>query len=285
MVRKLAFLAALALVAGPAFYFSLAALTAKTALAEDKKDADQQKTDSGDQQKKDDKAKEADKYLGLDWGDNPKDKEKENPDAAQPTQKADLEKALPELQLKRLQSIKKKVEETEKLVKKAQDVYDGKEKNFKKQDAMKMLDNAALQYHQALKDVEALAKGIEDKDTKLTLLREYGDAYKNKACELYCKEVKIGIELAKNLGELKQAVAYLKRVQQIDKNYPGIEDCRALARAAYERLMAEVEQQKKVSAGTGGNSQEEVKPYDDGRPKQDDYKKTGTEDYKKTGRN
>jgi hypothetical protein len=301
MIRKLAYVATLALVVGPASYLVWASLTSSAAKAE----GAQQTTQTGDKEgekakdssadkgegkdaQKEEENKKTDKYLGVDWGDNKeadKDKtKKENPDEAQPANKVDLGTALEPAQAKRLEKIKADVARAETVVKKADEAYSGKDEKVKKIDAIKLFESAAVIYHRAYTDVTALAKGIKDDDIRLTLLREYGDLYKRKACEMFCRAATTCVETAGNdVNALKMAVSYLKRARQIDPTYPGIEEGLAAVRTAFADLQARLAQTKSTSTGGGGKDKEETKPYDDGRQTHDPAE-TGREDYKRIGR-
>jgi len=230
--------------------------------------------------------KKVDKYLGIDWGDD-KDKkdqkdEADDPDAKAPAQKVTLEDALEKVHLNRLERIKRDADKAAKMKAKADKAYNGLDKRLKRPDSIKLYDAAGKLYRKPILDVGRLAKLVKDEDTRLTLLREYQDAYKDAACEMFCKAAQTVIETARNFASLKQAGMYLKLARQINPKYPGIKEVVDSGRERAREMVTKVEEAKKQRT-TGGGEKEEDDRYDDDRDDRD-YKETGREDYKKIGR-
>lgn len=282
MIRRLALLAMLTLLAGPLVTLAVS----RPAMAEEAEKQGDDATKEGDETKKDDENKKVDKYLGIDWGDS-KDKKtddtaKDDPDAKQPGQEVDLKEKLEKGQLTRLEKIERDIERAVKLKEEGEQAASGEHKKLKKADAVTRFESAAKIYHKAVRDVETLAKGIKDEDTKLTLLRKHKDPYSDQACELFCRAGNVVIELAKNLGQLKRVATELNSARQVDENHPAIEETRNAAREAAKAMMTKLAEAQEKRSSEGGDPDKDNQ-YDDGRDDRD-YKETGREDYKRIGR-
>lgn len=238
-----------------------------------------EENDSGEETKQD--TKKVDKYLDIDWGDDEKkdDKKKEDdPNAAEPSKEVDLTTALSDPQAKRLAAIKKKVAKADKLTELAAKTLSGKKKGVKKSMAVRQYAKASGAFKKAMADIEKMAKSINDDDTRLTLLREYGDKYKKQACELLCKAGQAAIKTAGNKVEnLKTAVKYFKRARKIDPTSSCIAEGIAAARSAYKDITVRLAEARKRSAGGGGGDDE---PPDAGREAEHE----GREDHSQDGR-
>jgi len=234
--------------------------------------------DPGEEAKPD---KKADKYLGIDWGDDKKKddkKEAADPNAADPSKEVDLETALSGPQTKRLNAIKKKVAKGDKLAELAAKTLSGEKKGVKKSQAIRQYDKASGDFKKAMTDIERLGKSINDDDTRLTLLREYGDKYKKQTCEMLCKAGMAAIATAGNkIDNIKLAVKYFKRARKIDPTYPGIAEGIAAARSAYKDITERIAEAKKRSAGGGSGDDD---PPDEGREAENE----GREDHTQDGR-
>ena len=275
MTRTLALLAFLALVLGPA-----TGLGVGRVLAQDNPEkTDQGETDQGDKEDN----KKVDKYLGIDWGED-KDAPKDTPDAKQPNQKVDLEQALAKVQFKRLEKIKEGAAKADKMKEHADKAYSGEDKKLRKADSIKLYDNAGKMYRRPILDIDRLAKQIKDEDARLTLLREYGDQYKDQACEMFCKAAGTVIELSKTMNDLKRAGVFLRSARQVDPKHPAIEAVRKAAREKAKEIMTLLAEAKKQRT-TGGGEKEEDDSWSDQDPRDErKYKEEGREEYKETGR-
>ena len=225
--------------------------------------------------------KKADKYLGIDWGDDEKKDDKKeavDPDAADPSKEVDLGTALSEPQTKRLKAIEKNVAGGDKLSELAAKTLTGEAKGAKKSQAIRQYDGASAVFKKAMTDIGLLAKSINDDDTRLALLREHGDKYKKQTCEMLCKAGMAAIATAGNkVDNLKLAVQHFKRARKIDPKYPGIADGIAAARTAYKDITERIAEAKKRNAG-GGSGDED--PPDEGREAENE----GREDHTQGGR-
>jgi len=283
MMRTLALSALLALVAAVVLCIGIGAVGSVPLLADEVRKGvdDAPKEDADPQDEKEDK--KVDKYLGIDWGDD-KDKkdEKEDPDAKDPAQKVNLDEALDKPQLSRLERIKRDAEKAAEAKAKADKVYNGQDKRLKKPDSVRLFDNVGTLYKARTLDVERLARMVKDEDARLTLLREYHDAYRNEACAAYCKAAQTIIETATSFPALKQAGIYLKKARLVNPKYPGIAEVVAMGRERAREMLTKVEEAEQRRTSSGGEKEKDDH-YDDVREDRD-YKETGREDYKKTGR-
>ncbi|NIA21591.1 MAG: hypothetical protein GWP05_06425 [Anaerolineaceae bacterium] len=223
--------------------------------------------------------KKVDKYLGIDWGDDQKKddkKEADDPNAASPSREVDLTTVLSGPQAKRLAAIKKKVAKADKLAELAAKTLAGQTKGVKKSMAIRQYDGASAIFKKAMADIEKLARSINDDDTRLTLLREYGDKYKRQACELLCKAGLAAIKTAGNkVDNIKTAVKYFKRARKIDPTYPGIAEGIAAARSAYKDITTRLAEAKNRSSGGGGG---DTTPPDRGREDEQQGREDRTQD-------
>jgi len=238
-----------------------------------------QENGSGEATKPDNK--KVDKYLGIDWGDDAKKKDKkkaDDPNAASPSKEVDLTTALSGPQSKRLEAIKKKVAKAAKLAELAAKTLAGGNKGAKKSMAVRQYDRASAEFKRAMTNIEKLARSINDTDTRLTLLRQYGDKYKKQTCEMLCKAGQAAINIAGNkLDNIKTAVKYFKRARKIDPTYPGVAEGITSARSAYKDITVRIAEAKKLSSGGSGS---DTTPEDRGR----DAERQGREDHSQDGR-
>jgi len=219
-----------------------------------------------------DKDKKVNKDLDIDWGTGDKEEpKKDDPDAAAPSKEVDLSTALDETQTKRLDIIKKTAEKGDEAAKLGDEALSGEKKGVKKEAAIRHYENASGIFLRAAGDVEKLAKPIQDQDVKLTLLRNYGDVYKNKACEMLCKAGNAAIETAgMKVENLKAAVKFFKKARTIDSSYPDIAKGIEAAKSAYADIQARLAEQKAkeaeaAAAKSKDEEEEEEKNYPGGR--------------------
>ncbi|MBN2584022.1 MAG: hypothetical protein JXL80_13235 [Planctomycetes bacterium] len=214
-----------------------------------------------DDTKKQSESTKSDKYLGIDWGsdESTDTKKKDDPDAAAPSKAVDLTTSLNEQQQKRLDVIKKSAAKGDEMAEVAAKTLSGEKKGTKKETAIRQYENASGIFLKASGDIEKLAKPMQDQDVRLTLLRNYGDAYKKQACEMLCKAGMAAIETADGkIDNIKEAVKLFKRARGIDPDYPGIADGVSAARTAYEDIVqkAAVTKQRKQQ-GSGGDDDDD----------------------------
>lgn len=270
MLRKLMMLALVALLACPV-------------LADAAKGDEPEKTKQ-DQPQDDSEKKKADKYLGIDWGDEDKtESEKADPEAKKPSKKVDLATALEKVRQKKLDKILKNAEKADKQVGVADDAAAGTHKRYKKGDAPKLYNAAGMMFVRVIRDLEKLAKLIKDEDVKLTLLQKHRDPMKDKGGEAFCKAANAVIESAKGVKDLKKAIPFLTAARRVNPKYPGIKAAANAAREKLRELLERIKQAKDNRATGGGGEKDKDNPYDDGRSSRD-QKDTGRSDYKRSGR-
>jgi hypothetical protein len=243
-------------------------VVANSGLAQDKP-ATAPADNGGADTKSDDAAKKkTDRVLGVDWGDEKPagTATKDNADNAAPSKDVDLETVLTDIQKKRLEMIKKNAAEGDKKAELAQSALDGKNKTVKKADAVGIFKAAGGLFQTAANDIQSFAKGITDQDAKLSVLRQYGDTYKKRACELLCKAGMAAIDVADGkIENLKTAVAFFSQVRKIDPNYPGIKDGLSAAEAAANDIIAKQKAEAAAKANqssNGGGSDPTNKSWD-----------------------
>lgn len=278
MIRKLALLALLALVFGPAV--GLSAVPARA--DEPAEGADQGQSDEGDNGSEENK--KVDKYLGIDWGDDDKEGAADEADAKQPDQKVDLEQALEKVQFNRLKKIKSDAEKADKMREQADKAYSGEDKRLTKVNSIKLYDNAGKLYRARALDIERLAKQMKEENVRLTLLREYGDKYKDQACEMFCKAASTVVELSKTMNDLKQAGVFLNSARKVDAKHPAIEGVRQAARDKAQEILTVLAEAKKQRTSGGGEKDKDESWKDQDPRDEREYKEEGREDYKDTGR-
>lgn len=224
-----------------------------------------------------------DQSLGIDWGDDQDKKEKpEDPNARQPSTKVDLTTALEEGQIKRLDRIKKNAEAADNLAELAAETRAGNNKQLPKERCVMQYNQASNLYLKAGKDIENLAKSIKDEDTKLTLLRQYGDEYRKKAINMLCEAGYATLEFQNTLPGIKAAVGFFKRARSIDENDGGWRNGYI---AAQNAMVALAEKSKTTTTTTGGSTGEKEESYVESTRDRDELIHPGRrDDPKRTGR-
>lgn len=219
-----------------------------------------------------------DQTLGIDWGDD-KDKTKpEDPNARQPGTKVDLKTALEEGQQKRLAIIQKLAAEGDELAELAKKTRAGENKNMPKERCVAQYNLASTKYLKASTDLEKFAKPIRDEDTRLTLLREYGDDYRKKAINMLNEAGHATLEMQNNLPGIRTAVGYFKRARDIDESDAG---WRTGYMAAQSAMLALVETAKTATPSGGGISEKE-ETYIESKRERDEMIRPGQRpDYKR----
>ncbi|HOI53759.1 MAG TPA: hypothetical protein PLP01_00775 [Phycisphaerae bacterium] len=207
-----------------------------------------------------DSEKKANKDLDIDWGTGDKTEEpkKDDPDAAAPSKEVDLSTALDETQTKRLDIIKKSADKGDEMAKLGDEALSGEKKGVKKEASIRHYENASGIFLRASGDIEKLARPIQDQDVKLTLLRNYADVYKNKACEMLCKAGNAAIDTAgMKVENLKAAVKLFKKARAIDPSHPDIAKGVEAAKSAYADIQARIAEQKAKEAAAAKSKDDE----------------------------